>query len=47
MTVGVINGSLTANFVFSHPIGGMESVSLAIRENTVPPNKRFSVEVSR
>ena len=47
MIIGVINGTLMASFIFIHPTGGMESVTLAIREKTIPPNSPFLVEVSR
>lgn len=47
MVIGVINGSITASLEFSHPIGGMELISLNIDEKNIAPNEEFSVEVSR
>ena len=47
MIIGVINRTMMASFVFSHPIGGMELISLAVAENAISPNKPFLVEVSR
>lgn len=47
MTVGVINKTLIASFVFNHPVGGMESVTLDISENNILPGKPFLVEISR
>lgn len=47
MTVGVINKTLMANFVFSHPIGGMESVVLVISDNAILPGRPFLIEISR
>lgn len=47
MTVGVINKALIASFVFNHPVGGMESVTLDISENNILPGKPFLVEISR
>lgn len=47
MIVGVVNGTVMVNFIFSHPIGGVESVSLAINEKAVPPNKPLLIEVAR
>ena len=47
MVIGVINGSITASLEFSHPIGGIESISLNIDEKNIALNVEFLVEVSR
>ena len=47
MTVGVINNTLMASFVFNHPIGGMELVTLVISDSAVLPGRPFLIEISR
>lgn len=47
LTVGVINGSITASFVYSHPIGGVDFTNLIISEKRITSPSQFLVEVSR
>ena len=47
MTVGIINKTLTASFVFCHPVGGTESITLDLSGNNILPGKPFLVEISR
>lgn len=47
MTIGVINNTLMASFVFNHPIGGMESVTIVISGSAVIPGRPFLIEISR
>ena len=46
LTVGIVNSSIVASFVYSHPIGGTEAVSLAV-EDAVTLSEQILVEVTR
>lgn len=46
LTIGIVNTSIVASFVYSHPIGGTEAVSLAI-EDAVTMSEQVLVEVTR
>ena len=46
LTIGIVNTSVVSSFVYSHPIGGTEAVSLAI-EDAVTVSEQILVEVTR